>query len=75
MEKMDFIKHDLSNFSKKHNIKVVHAKVAKIDGANQNVVLENGEKSLIQKAVVSPGIDFKYEKRLYKREKNMLHML
>ena len=55
MEKMDFIKHDLSTFSKKkHNIKVVHAKVAKIDGANQNVVLENGEKSLIQKAVYKP---------------------
>ena len=53
MEKMDFIKHDLSTLAKKYNIKVVHAKVAKVDGANQNVVLENGEKISYTKAVVS----------------------
>src|SRR5574344_740843 len=74
MEKMDFIKHDLSNLAKKHNIKVVYAKVAKIDGANQNVVLENGEKISYTKAVVSPGIDFKYEKGYTKEnEKHAPH--
>lgn len=74
MEKMDFIKHDLSTLAKKHNIKVVHAKVAKIDGANQNVVLENGEKISYTKAVVSPGIDFKYEKGYTKEnEKHAPH--
>lgn len=58
----------------KYNIKVVHAKVAKIDGANQNVVLENGEKISYTKAVVSPGIDFKYEKGYTKEnEKHSPH--
>ena len=46
---MDFIKHDLSTLAKKHNIKVVHAKVAKLMVQIKMLFLENGEKSLIQK--------------------------
>ena len=74
MEKMDFIKHDLSTLAKKHNIKVVYAKVAKVDGASSSVILENGEKISYTKAVVSPGIDFKYEKGYTKEnEKHAPH--
>ena len=62
MEKIKFIQHDLSTLAKKYNIKVVYAKVKKVDGATNSVILENGEKISYTRAVVSPGIDFKYEK-------------
>lgn len=62
MEKIDFIKQDLSTLEKKYNIKVVYAKVKKIDGATNSVILENGSVISYTRAVVSPGIDFKFEK-------------
>ncbi|RBQ29287.1 NAD(P)/FAD-dependent oxidoreductase [Aliarcobacter vitoriensis] len=62
MEKMDFIKQDLKTLSKKHNINVVYQEVKKIDGATNSVILENGQIITYTKCVVSPGIDFKYEK-------------
>lgn len=62
MEKIDFIKHDLKELSRKHNINVVYAKVKKVDGATNSVILESGEVITYTKAIVSPGIDFKYDK-------------
>ena len=62
MEKIDFIKQDLKELSRKHNINVVYAKVKKVDGATNSVILENGEVITYTKAIVSPGIDFKYDK-------------
>ena len=62
MEKIDFIKQDLSTLEKKHNIKVVYAKVKKVDGATNSVILENGSVISYTRAIVSPGIDFKFEK-------------
>ena len=62
MEKIDFIKHDLKELSRKHNINVVYAKVKKVDGATNSVILESGQVITYSKAIVSPGIDFKYEK-------------
>ena len=62
MEKIDFIKQDLSTLEKKHNIKVVYAKVKKVDGATNSVILDNGSVISYTKAIVSPGIDFKFEK-------------
>ncbi|OCL86527.1 NAD(P)/FAD-dependent oxidoreductase [Arcobacter porcinus] len=62
IEKMDFIKQDLKALQKNHNVKVIYANVKKVDGANNSVVLENGEAIRYTRAIVSPGIDFKFEK-------------
>ena len=59
---IDYIKHDYKTLEKKYKVKVIHAKVKKIDGSTNSVILENGETIAYHKAIVSPGIDFKYEK-------------
>jgi len=62
MNELDYIKHDYKTLASKHGIIVIHEKVAKVDGVNHKVILENGDEIAFAKAVVSPGIDFKYEK-------------
>ena len=62
MNKIDYIKHDYKTLEKKYNIIVMHEKVKKVDGATNSVILENGKVIPYTKAIVAPGIDFKYEK-------------
>ncbi|RXJ83286.1 NAD(P)/FAD-dependent oxidoreductase [Arcobacter cloacae] len=62
MNKIDYIKHDYKTLEKKYNIIVMHEKVKKVDGATNTVILENGKVIPFTKAIVAPGIDFKYEK-------------
>ncbi|CAM3536021.1 NAD(P)/FAD-dependent oxidoreductase [Arcobacter aquimarinus] len=62
MNKIDYIKHDYKTLEKKYNIIVMHEKVKKVDGATNTVILENGKVIPYTKAIVAPGIDFKYEK-------------
>lgn len=62
MNKIDYIKHDYKTLQSKYNIIVMHEKVKKVDGATNNVILENGKAIPYTKAIVAPGIDFKYEK-------------
>ena len=62
LNKIDYIKHDYKTLESKYGIKVIHAMVKKVDGATNTVILESGETIPYTKAVVSPGIDFKYEK-------------
>ena len=62
LNKIDYIKHDYKTLESKYGIKVIHANVKKVDGENNTVILENGDTIPYTKAVVSPGIDFKYEK-------------
>jgi len=62
MNDIDYIKHDYETLKSKYGIEVIHAKVKKVDGATNSVILENGEMIPYHRAVVSPGIDFKYEK-------------
>ena len=62
MNKIDYIKHDYKTLEKKYKIIVMHEKVQKIDGNINSVILENGTIIPYTKAIVSPGIDFKYEK-------------
>lgn len=62
MNDLDYIKHDYKTLASKYGIKVMHEKVAKVDGVNHKVILESGEEISFTKAIVSPGIDFKYEK-------------
>lgn len=59
---IEYIKHDYKTLESKYKIKVVCAKVKKVDGATNSVILENGDTIAYHKAIVSPGIDFKYEK-------------
>lgn len=62
MNKIDYIKHDYKTLESKYNIVVVHEKVKKVDGATSTVILEDGTIIPFTKAIVAPGIDFKYEK-------------
>ncbi|CAM3894985.1 NAD(P)/FAD-dependent oxidoreductase [Arcobacter cloacae] len=62
MNKIDYIKHDYKTLEKKYNVIVMHEKVKKVDGATSTVILENGKVIPFTKAIVAPGIDFKYEK-------------
>lgn len=62
MNDIEYIKHDYKTLEKKYKVIVKHAKVKKVDGKTNTVILENGEAIAYTKAVVAPGIDFKYEK-------------
>lgn len=62
MNDIEFIKHDYKTLESKYKIKVIHEKVKKVDGKTNSVILENGTVIPYTKAIVSPGIDFKYEK-------------
>jgi sulfide dehydrogenase [flavocytochrome c] flavoprotein subunit len=62
MNDIDYIKHDYKTLASKWGVQVIHKKAAKVDGANHQVVLEDGTKIAYDRAIVSPGIDFKYEK-------------
>ncbi len=62
MNDIDFIRHDYKTLQSKHKVQVIHAKVKRVDGATSSVILENGDVIPFHRAVVSPGIDFKYEK-------------
>lgn len=59
---IDYIKYNYKTLASKYGIIVLHEKVKKVDGKNSQVILENGEQISYTKAVVSPGIDFIYEK-------------
>lgn len=59
---IDYIRHDYKTLESKYKIKVLHEKVKKVDGSINSVILENGEVIAYHKAIVSPGIDFKYDK-------------
>ena len=62
MNKIDYIKHDYKTLESKYNIVVIHEKVKKVDGTTSTVILEDGTIIPFTKAIVAPGIDFKYEK-------------
>lgn len=62
MNDIEYIRHTYDALKKEHGVIVIHEKVKKVDGKNSQVILESGETITYTKAVVSPGIDFKYEK-------------
>ena len=61
INKIEYIKHNYKTLEKKYKIIVIHEKVKKVDGTINSVILENGEIIPYTKAIVAPGIDFKYE--------------
>ena len=62
MNNIEYIKHNYKTLESKYNIIVMHEKVKKVDGATSTVILEDGTVIPYTKAIVAPGIDFKYEK-------------
>ena len=61
INKIEYIKHNYKTLEKKYKIIVMHEKVKKVDGTINSVILENGKIIPYTKAIVAPGIDFKYE--------------
>ncbi len=57
---MDDIKHGYEGL-KKHGVNVVHDTVTAIDPAKKMVMTKGGGKFAYDRAVLSPGIDFKWE--------------
>jgi len=62
MNDISYITHNYETLKSKYKIDVIHEKVKKVDGATNSVVLENGQIIPYHRVIVSPGIDFKYEK-------------
>lgn len=62
INEMDYVKHDYKTLQSKYGIIMKFAKAKKVDGENRTVILENGDKIEFTKAIVAPGIDFKFEK-------------
>lgn len=62
MNDIEYIRQTYDKLKSKYGVIVIHEKVKKVDGKNHEVILDSGEKISFTKAVVSPGIDFKYEK-------------
>jgi sulfide dehydrogenase [flavocytochrome c] flavoprotein subunit len=59
---LEYIKHDYKTLASKWGVQVIHKKAKKVDGKNNQVILEDGSSIAYHRAIVSPGIDFKYEK-------------
>jgi len=62
MNNINYIQYDYKTLESQYGIIVVHARAKKVDGKVKQVVLEDGTTIPFTKAIVSPGIDFKYEK-------------
>ncbi|MCV6607449.1 MAG: NAD(P)/FAD-dependent oxidoreductase, partial [Campylobacterales bacterium] len=76
LNKIDYIKHGYKTLEKKYGINMIYQKAKKVDGDAKVVILENGDKIPYHKAVVAPGIDFKYEKGYTKEaEKHSPHAI
>lgn len=61
MKKMKDIAHSYANLTNKYGVKVVHAMAVRVDAAKHNVALQDGSKLPYDRAIVSPGIDFKFD--------------
>ncbi len=57
---MNDIGHGYGALKNKHGVKVVHARAKWVSG-NKTVTLEDGSKLAFDRAVVSPGIDFRFD--------------
>lgn len=63
---LSFIEHDYDTLKSKYKINVVHQRATKV--ADGKVTLEDGNQLEYDRAIVSPGIDFKYEKGYSKND-------
>lgn len=59
---MDFITHGFDALRQKHGVKVIQDSVTEIDPTNKKVKLASGKSLKYDRLVVSPGIDFLWDK-------------
>ncbi len=62
LRKIDSITHGYNALRKTHGVKVIHDSVTAIDPAAKKVTLAGGKRLRYDRLVVSPGIDFRWEK-------------
>ncbi len=60
LRSIDTITHNYETLAKKYNIEVVFDTVTGIDATSKTVTLQGGKTLAYERAVISPGIDFKW---------------
>ena len=58
---MSDIAHGYGAMKNKHGVRVIHAKAKNINGNSKTVTLDNGRKLDFDRAIVSPGIDLRFD--------------
>ncbi|HCP33521.1 MAG: FCSD flavin-binding domain-containing protein [SAR324 cluster bacterium] len=58
---MSDIGHGYGALKNKHGVNIIHARAQSVDGNSKAVTLEGGRKLSFDRAVVSPGIDFRFD--------------
>jgi sulfide dehydrogenase [flavocytochrome c] flavoprotein subunit len=61
IKEMEDIAHGYDALRSKHGVKVVHDTATAVDAASKTVTLKGGDKLAFDRAVVSPGIDFRWD--------------
>ncbi|MFV2059970.1 MAG: FCSD flavin-binding domain-containing protein [Gammaproteobacteria bacterium] len=62
LKKIDFITHDYSNLTNKYSINLIHDWVTKINKSKNTISLKKGKSIKYDFLVVSPGVDFRWDK-------------
>ncbi len=60
LRKMDKIGHNYKGLANNHGVKVIHEHATVVDAAAKKVRLQSGTELSFDRAVVSPGIDFRW---------------
>ena len=58
---MSDIAHGYGAMKNKHGVRVIHAKAKNINGNSKRVTLDNGRKLDFDRAIVSPGVDLRFD--------------
>ena len=58
---MSDIAHGYGAMKNKHGVRVIHAKAKNINGNSKTVTLDNGRKLDFDRAIVSPGVDLRFD--------------
>ena len=58
---MSEIAHGYGAMKNKHGVRVIHAKAMKVNSNSKTVTLDNGRKLDFDRAIVSPGVDLRFD--------------
>ena len=58
---MSEIAHGYGAMKNKHGVRVIHAKAQNVNGNSKTVTLDNGRKLNFDRAIVSPGVDLRFD--------------
>ena len=61
IRRMDSIRHGYGNLAKQ-GVRVIHSRASRVDGKHGRVILADGAEIRFDRAVVSPGIDFHFDR-------------